>query len=189
MANKKTATTAKAPQPGIARPKRQNHKAVAEGLRRTLDGMEVHIAQLRKSNDSLRGQLQRASEIENAIIKSVAINDGERGIVTAWLDLKYGCGGQSFGGFVLHVPKDWAHYDAGPNYTGHFISACMRVAGVTSWSDIPGKSIRVRHSQSRVDAIGHIIEDKWFEPTREFEELKQLHESQKAAVGEESDGK
>ena len=40
------------------------------------------------------------SFICNAIIKSAELNDGDRGLLTGWLHLEYGSGGQ---GFVVHA--------------------------------------------------------------------------------------
>lgn len=45
-------------------------------------------------------------EIKNAIIKSASINMGDRGLLTADLQLGYGDGSmQCFGGFALYLPK------------------------------------------------------------------------------------
>ena len=45
-------------------------------------------------------------KISNAIIESVTINDGERGLLTAWLFVKHEDGNQGFGGYALYLPKD-----------------------------------------------------------------------------------
>lgn len=110
-------------------------------------------------------------EEKNAIIESADI-DRERGLC-AWLGLDYGGTGQGFGGYILYVPKDWRHHDtAGPNYGGHFIHRLLEVAGVEKWSQLKGKTIRVRAEHSKVHAVGHIVKDDWFNPSEDFEAMQ-----------------
>jgi hypothetical protein len=44
----------------------------------------------------------------------------------------------------------------------------MEIAEVNKWSELRGKSIRVKATWSNVQAIGHIIKDDWFEPEIDF---------------------
>lgn len=117
------------------------------------------------------------SEIEerNAIITAATITNDDYGLLSAWLTLDYGGGGQGFGGYVLYLPKDFKHHSLGaPNYAGHFIWRVMEVAGVTEWGRLQGKTIRVRCEHSKVHAIGHIVKDDWFNPATDFEQMKGL---------------
>lgn len=110
-------------------------------------------------------------EIVNAIVESASIDDGERGLLTAWLYLDYGGSVQGFGGYALYLPKDYKYHEKESNYAGHFIWRCMAVAGVSSWEAIKGKTIRVRRSKNfggAVYAIGHIVKDDWFCPSEDF---------------------
>ena len=43
-----------------------------------------------------------------------------------------------------------------------FAAGCIKAAGVDKWSELKGKTIRVRATPSHVLAIGHIIKDEWF---------------------------
>jgi hypothetical protein len=97
---------------------------------------------------------------QNAIIKSVRISNADHGCLTAWLHLEYDSSGQGFGGYMLYSPgnDDWA---------GKFIWRCMDVAGVSSWSEIPGKAVRVKIDGGIVRSIGHITKDIWFVPAKE----------------------
>src|SRR5687767_7147461 len=86
------------------------------------------------------------TEIRNAIIESAVIDAGDRGFLTAWIHLDYGDGGhQGFGGFVLYLPKSFTHHKKNSPFAGHFIFRCMEIAGVESWEQIKGKSIRVKY--------------------------------------------
>ena len=107
------------------------------------------------------------SEIKNAIIESARFDTG-RGL-SAWLTLNYGGTSQGFGGYLLYAPKGWkAHKESG-NFCGHFIWRCLEIVGVNDWAELPGKPIRVKADYGKVHAIGHIIDDKWFDPSAEFE--------------------
>ena len=112
-------------------------------------------------------------EEKNAIIESVSIDDGDRGLLTAWLHLNYGGSGQGFGGFNLYLSKDHSHFTNKGDFAGHFIFRCMEIAGVTKWQDIKGKTVRVRADHGRVEAIGHIVKDDWFNPSEDFKKMAQ----------------
>lgn len=110
--------------------------------------------------------------IKNAIIESVSIDDGDRGLLTAWLTLDYGGSCQGFGGFSLYLPKDYKHHTMQVNYAGHFIYRCLQIAGVSSWDKLKGKTIRVKSDKEglggKIIAIGHIVKDDWFNPSEDF---------------------
>lgn len=112
----------------------------------------------------------------NAIIESISIDDGDRGLLTAWLHLDYGDGThQGFGGYSLYLPKDYSHFTEKGDFAGHFIYRCMEIAGVSSWEKVKGKSIRVKKNEgfgSTISAIGHITKDDWFNPAEDFEKMK-----------------
>lgn len=110
---------------------------------------------------------------KNATIKSVSIDDCDRGMLGAWVVLDYGDSGgcQGFGGYVLYLPEDCDHHEL-KSYAGHFIWRCMVVGGVRRWEDLPGKTVRAVANQSKVHAIGHITKDIWFNPSEDFQEDK-----------------
>ncbi|WP_439586949.1 hypothetical protein [Hydrogenophaga sp.] len=108
------------------------------------------------------------NETKNAVIESVKLTSDDHGCLSAWLFLDYGGSGQGFGGYSLYLPKSFTHHKMnGP--AGHFIWRCMEVAGVTEWSKLPGKTIRVRGDRGGIEAIGHIVKDDWFCPRADFE--------------------
>ncbi len=109
------------------------------------------------------------TETKNAIIESVSLDDADRGFLTGWLHLKYSGGsGQGFGGHTLYLPKGFGHHDAKAGYAGHFIWRCMEIADVTAWSKMPGKAIRVKIEDGLIVAIGHVLNEDWFEPRKDW---------------------
>src|SRR5580700_2686203 len=86
-------------------------------------------------------------KMKNAVITSAEITNDDHGLLSAWLHLEYGnCGGQGFGGYALYLPCSYSHHDQAleANYAGHFIWRVMEVAGVTEWSKLKGKTIRLK---------------------------------------------
>jgi hypothetical protein len=117
-------------------------------------------------------------EIKNAIVENTTLDMGDRGLLTAWLQLDYGDGKhQGFGGYVLYLPKDYDHHTIKGDHAGHFIFRCMQIAGVEDWDKIKGKSIRVKFEsgdgfQQKIIAIGHITKNDWFDPSSDFKNMK-----------------
>lgn len=111
-------------------------------------------------------------ETKNAIIESVRLEKVE-GFLDAWLMLNYGTSAcQGFGGYALYLPKDYRHHNIS-GVAGHFIWRVMEVADVEDWSKLVGRSIRVRGTRNKIEAIGHITKDDWFCPAKDFATAKE----------------
>ena len=112
---------------------------------------------------------------KNAVMTKATIDMDDHGLLSAWLMLDYGGSGQGFGGYALYLPKDFTHSNNQKNYAGHFIWRCMEIAGVDEWSELRGRTIRVRvdsEFNSPIRSIGHIIKNDWFDPKADFEAMK-----------------
>lgn len=110
-------------------------------------------------------------EIKNAVIESATISTAD-GYLNCTLTLDYGGSGQAFGGYALYLPKSFKHHEV-MSVAGHFIARVMEIAGVTEWSALKGKTIRVKTEHIKAHAIGHIINDDWFDPiVEDFENAR-----------------
>jgi hypothetical protein len=103
-------------------------------------------------------------EEKNARIKGTTLGIEDHGILTAFIDLDYGSGGQSFGGRSLDEWDEAAKRRVGHAFGSEFILQVLRTLGVSSWEKLPGTPCRVRADWDKVYALGHYLEDKWFDP-------------------------
>lgn len=103
-------------------------------------------------------------EIKNAIIKSANIIRNARGHTDVYLMLDYGSTSQGFDTAGTSTAKGSSQFNL-TGLCGYFVCRVMEVAGVTAWSQLAGKPIRVKANQSKVHAIGHLIDDDWFDPS------------------------
>lgn len=106
-------------------------------------------------------------EIKNAVIESATLGFGDRGFLDCWLMLDYGGTGQGFGGYCLYLPKPFDHHEL-KSSAGHHIFRVLQIAGVEKWSDLVGRTIRVRIENGLIEAVGHIVKDDWFSPKIDF---------------------
>lgn len=102
------------------------------------------------------------SIIKNAKITKVELGMNDRDIYTFtwWLD--YVGTSQGWGGYNLNNPK----------VNPELIPKLLRAAGVHDWSELKGKYIRVQSDHdflnSKIEKVGHIIEDIWVDPITDF---------------------
>jgi len=111
-------------------------------------------------------------EVKNAIITNAVMQVGDKGILTAFINLYDGNSSERFGGYPLYIPKSFPQHNTATNYAGHFIHRMMTVGGVQEWSGLIGKAVRVESENNKIIGIGHIVEDNWFYQDQEFEELR-----------------
>ncbi len=94
--------------------------------------------------------------IQNAKIKGTSLGFDEH--YSFWVYLSYGdSSGQGFGGWSL-----------GGEFTEYVIRGILTtVIDHGAWEDLKGKPCRAKLEDGKVVAIGHFLEDKWFDP-REY---------------------
>ena len=107
-------------------------------------------------------------EIKNARITSTTLGPEDHGIMTANLNLDYGGSMQGFGGYSLDVYDDKLKKRVPHIALAQFITRVMEVVGVEKWEDLKGKVLRVKGEHGNIHAIGHYLEDKWFNPAEEL---------------------
>jgi hypothetical protein len=113
-------------------------------------------------------------ETKNAIITSTSLGVEDHGIFSAFLTLDFGGSGQGFGGYALDQHNGKRGQDSkriGTAYGMEFIRRIMDTVGVSKWEDLRGKYIRVRSDHRKIEAIGHLIEDRWFCPETDLREF------------------
>ena len=116
------------------------------------------------------------TKIQNAVIEKASITC-EDGVLDCWLTLDYGdCGHQGFGGYALYLPKSHSYHEV-KSVAGHHIYRCLEIAGVSRWSDVVGKTIRVKIVDGLIDSIGHIVKSDWYSPKIEFNDALESKES------------
>lgn len=104
--------------------------------------------------------------ILNAKISSTHFGYEDHNILTCWLNLDFGSSGQGFGGYSLDSYDKSQEKRIGTAFGLEFIANIIDVVGVQSWEELKGQLIRVKKEDEfgRILSIGHIIEDKWFDP-------------------------
>lgn len=112
-----------------------------------------------------------STEIRNAVIDTAEILLERECFFSIGITVRFDkTGFQGYGGCCLCAPKaseDWPDIGTGRKPT-IYGQAClmklMNVFEVTNFKDLVGKPCRVKGGgvSSRIEAIGHYLEDKWF---------------------------
>lgn len=114
-----------------------------------------------------------AIETKNALITSATLGIEDHGLLTVSLCFEYECGCQCFGGHVLDQYDKGKERRVGTAYGCEYIQRVMAAVGVSEWSQLKGKHVRVRAEISKVHAIGHIVKDRWFNPEEDMKDFIQ----------------
>lgn len=114
-------------------------------------------------------------EIVNAKITYTKLGKEDHGILTFFVGLEFDGGGVGFGGYALDsYDKDLKKRVCVSGKGLDAIVEILDVIGVDNWEDLPGNYCRIKHKGwgGRVDEIGNIIKNKWFNIREHFEESK-----------------
>lgn len=105
--------------------------------------------------------------VHNAHIRDASIEIEDHGILTFMLRLDYGSYGvQGFGGYYL----DWGKPEARQFQSCRWIRELFAALDVRSWDAVRRQPVRARIEKGMVVAIGHYLDDRWFEPRKLFAE-------------------
>jgi hypothetical protein len=94
------------------------------------------------------------NEIVNAKITGTMLGFEDHGIFTCFVFLDYGHTSQGFGGYYL-------------SYHTEMIEEILKTVGVSTWEELKGKFLRVERNRYTIVKIGHITEDKWYQPRQD----------------------
>ena len=100
--------------------------------------------------------------VTNAKISSTMLGIEDHGIMTFSLMMDMGGCGQGFGGYAL----DGKAGNVGHSKSIQCIRKILETVDVREWEDLKGKLVRIRKNDEfngPILAIGHIIEDRWFD--------------------------
>jgi hypothetical protein len=103
--------------------------------------------------------------ITNAKITRTMLGVEDHGIMTFMLSIEWDGGvAAGFGGIALdrRLPDD-TRVATGDGRGYQAIRQVLEVVGVHTWEKLPGQLIRIDEDGTRVQWIGHIIEDRWFD--------------------------
>lgn len=103
-------------------------------------------------------------EIINARIASTHLGfDG--GAMFGTLQLQGKGFGVAFSGHVIHVQAQTQDQEDWQTAFGmEYITRILNTVGVQTWEALQGQAIRLMREGNQVVAIGHLIEEVWFEP-------------------------
>ena len=117
-------------------------------------------------------------EILNAKITGTKLTMEDHGCLSFWIFLEGSGWGVGYGGYCIGHGYQGADEFIAVNGDG--LEAMMRimdVVGVDTWEDLNGKFVRVKTDGRKVDIIGNIMKDKWFN-IKEFFEAKKGSENE-----------
>lgn len=89
---------------------------------------------------------------KNAVITSTFLGKEDHGIPTCYVHLDFGDSMQGFGGWDLR------------HYGYAMIMGILEAVGAESWEKLSGMNCRIRGRATKLEAIGHVVKDQWYEP-------------------------
>ena len=113
------------------------------------------------------------TETHNALITHTMLGVEDHGILTFWLTLDYGGSGQGAGGWVLDEYDKGLGRRVGTTLAADVVLALLKTLRVGKWEDLPGTHVRVRRTNTKVEAIGHIMRDDWLDFEAFFAERRE----------------
>lgn len=119
---------------------------------------------------SIEQLIANGYKIENARIANADLSMEDHGCLTFNMELNGGGWGCVYGGYCIGKGYLGARESEGSAKGNEYIMRIMDTVGVSKFSDLEGKYIRVatKGLGSVVKIIGNIIKDQWFDPEQFF---------------------
>lgn len=99
---------------------------------------------------------------KNARIDRTMLGYEDHGVLTSWIFVDYGGSGQGFGGYALDRFNPKTKAREGTKFAANYIIGLLQTLGVDTWEKLPGTYCRIYGDYGKAEAIGHLLEDKWF---------------------------
>ena len=109
---------------------------------------------------------------ENAVIGETFLGYEDHGIFTAYIQLRGSGWVQSFGGYSLDTYDEEEKKRVSTAFAGDWITSVLNTLKVPSWEKVRGQAVRMRSDGQKIVSIGHLIDDKWFDPTELLEKYQ-----------------
>ena len=121
-----------------------------------------------------RFEMNRETEIENALIASTTLGVEDHDIMTCWLGIEFDSGGCGFGGYAFDKYDRETKQRIGCAFGITSIRKILETVGVSKWEDLKGQHIRVEHEGigGTITKIGHFMKNKWFSFKEEAEKYE-----------------
>lgn len=103
------------------------------------------------------------TEIRNGRVKETFLGREDHGMFIFCLTLDYGPATQGFGLFQLDAWNEQRGRREGTRFGMESIIGVLETLGVESWEDLCGTPVRARLEDGIIRAIGHYLEDRWFD--------------------------
>ena len=118
-------------------------------------------------------------EIKNAVIESTFLGREDHGIMTFFINIRFGATCCGVGMYALDGYDKETKSRVFSAKSMEAISKVLEVVGVDKWEDLKGKYIRFKDNGwgTTIDEIGNIIEDKWFNLREFFSEYPKTYQS------------
>ena len=118
--------------------------------------------------------MPKEKEILNATITGTMLGTEDHGIFTCYIHLSGASWGCSFGGYALDEYQGTRGKRVGTAYGMRFIMALLHTLKLEKWEELQGQLVRVESEGlgRGLAKIGHLIEDRWFDPKQFSAEYK-----------------
>lgn len=109
---------------------------------------------------------------ENAVIADTFVGYEDHGIFTAYIQLRGSGWGQSFGGYSLDTYDEAEKKRVSTALAGDWITSVLNTLKLPNWERVKGQAVRIQSDGTKIVAIGHLIDNLWFDPAELLEKYQ-----------------